>query len=723
MSAVETPSSAALDPGQALVVARERLGGPLVVAGNAGTGKTHALVQRALRLAEAPCGSIVLTAPSDPGIERLRARLRDGRAESGVACKSLGDLAFDVLGRRTLEAPPLERIDDVTASLHFERVGAGLFALEWTEFALDETDPEITGLHAPERFAAAAFRLIRKLRASLISPAEFRESGLRGATAFYAAPPNFANAALLAGTSARYHDSLRVAPQELERQRMREIDLVKVLTRLYESYVATLVARGCLTPTDAVYEAALALRDDGALRDRIRLDVGAILVDDSQDLTHAQLELVRGLAHDGLANATFAGDEAQSTRAFATGARGIDNVRAQATVQTLTIAYRAPARYAFRRATDVRDEARYVADDVRRLVGQGVPANRIAVVTRNLRTANDFVDALLARDVPVDLGGSASLYDLPPVADALAALWSASDPYRHDYLLRALQAPWLALSDASIATLCGDASEPQPLLFEVPGDAVARDGGRRWDRKRDVRLGRNVTRGDVDTLLDARARERLESYRGALRRWERAARDLDAYRLAGLVLHETVVSTAVDGARGRYERLLAARLLDDVAAFTERDPLASLGDYLEHVEVIAQAEDDLLAIAPRDEAAVRVLDVEYAKGESFDAVFVVDVRAGAWPRYYVPDAFLFLPKAGMIPKENVGDAQTLRTAKFTYALHRYGLAEKYYREDRRAFECATSRSGDYVSISVSGRATSGRTAPELFEELRTKHGR
>jgi superfamily I DNA/RNA helicase len=160
-----------------------------------------------------------------------------------------------------------------------------------------------------------------------------------------------------------------------------------------------------------------------------------------------------------------------------------------------------------------------------------------------------------------------------------------------------------------------------------------------------------------------------------------------------------------------------ARLLDEIDAFAGREPLGALEDYLSFAERAALGETDLLAVAPRPGDAVRVLDVEATKGAEFDAVFVVDARAGAWPRYYVPDAFLFMPSAGMIPKENVGDADAARTAKFTYALFRYKIKEKYVAEERRAFYCAATRARVRLTVSASGRATRGVGAPEFLEEL------
>jgi superfamily I DNA/RNA helicase len=665
-------------------------------------------------------------------------------APASIACETFGALGLSVLraARAADGLAPPEPIDDVRASQHFERAGARLFALEWTQFVDDEIDPEITGLRTPERFAAAAFRLIRKLRASLVSPEAFKALGLRGATKFYGQPPNFANPELLLYTGAKYRDSLRVTPLELERQHAREIDLVKILAELYATYVDELVAHGCFTPTDAVYEATLLLRERPASFAALERP-GAVFVDDAQDLTSGQLGLLEALFGGTLEPVTVAGDPNQATRGFATGGRGADVFRdardtielepARRSVAAITRvaeagldpatgsagASRGAAGDAVQtyRAQSARDEARVVAAEAGKLIAGGVAPGRIAVITRNLGCAHVYIDALLAHGIPVDVAGAASLYEFPAVLDALAALWSAADPFRHDFLLRNLEAPWLRLSDASIATLCGDAENPQPLLFELPEGERDDAPPARWDRRRDLRLGRNVTRGDVDGALPDEARERVRAFREARARWEAAARTLALPALARTILADSALATLGHDARGRFEAHLIARLIDEVDAFAAREPLGSLDDFLEWAERVARAEADLLAIAPRDPDALHVLDVEAAKGDEFEAVFVVDVRAGAWPRYYSPDAFLFMPGLGMIPKENVGDAEAARTAKFTYTLFRHQLREKYNAEERRAFYCAASRARKHLFVSAAGRASAGKAAPEILEEL------
>jgi len=742
---VQASLEAVLDSAQQTALLHPPAAGLLALTGPAASGKTVALVRRASQLGRELPLPVLLSAPSEGGVARLRTRLAAEDGRSPLVCTTLAEVAFTLLDEeRALEGrEPLDRIDDVRASQHFERIGAELFALEWTEFVTAEIDPEITGLRAPERFSAAAFRLIRKLRASLISPETFKAKGLRGATAFYGRPPNFASPDLLLDTAPKYRDSLRVTPAELARQHARELDLLKILTRLYESYVGTMVAHGCLTPVDAVYEATVLARSRPDVRERARRRYAAAFIDDAQDLGPAQIGLLEALFGERLATVTLAGDGAQSTRGFAAGGRGDETLKRAATTIRFERPYRdspdieqagrsildpserdagaarsVPGEHVqLYRGENGRESARFVAVEIARLIAGGVPPHEVAVITRNLDCAHTYVDALLARNLPVDVAGAASLYAYPVVVDALAALWSAVDPFRHEYLSRNLEAPWLNLSDASIAILCGDAADPQALLFELPeeDDDEARAG--RWDRKRDVRLGRNLTRGDVDAELPAEARERVVAFRAARARWEAAARTLPLAELARLILDESVLATLRDDARGRFESGLVARLLAGIDAYAGQEPLASLEDFLLHAEAVSGAEADLLSIELCDPGAVRVLDVEAAKGEHFDSVFLVDAQAGAWPRYYVPDAFLFMPSAGMIPKENVGDAAALRTAKFTYALSRYKLRDKYNAEERRSFYCAATRARRLLFVTASGRPTRGAAAPELYEEL------
>jgi len=228
----------------------------VILSGSGGSGKTTLLLQRAATSKTA----VLLTSPNEYALERLRSA-----APANATVMKLREIALLLLENHRKErgiSGELEIIDDVRAAMLFEETATPLLQLEWAEVIAAEIDPEIPGLRAPHRFLEAAFRLIRKLRDSLISPGQFLRTALTGATQFYAKPPNFAHAELLQYTKEQYRDSLDVSPAELQRQYAREADLAKVLAKLYSSYMERLVGKGCLSVRDAIAEAALLLNDD-----------------------------------------------------------------------------------------------------------------------------------------------------------------------------------------------------------------------------------------------------------------------------------------------------------------------------------------------------------------------------------------------------------------------------------------------------------------------------
>jgi superfamily I DNA/RNA helicase len=732
----------ALDRTQQAAVEHPLDDASVAITGPAGTGKSVALAMRAdrARAALRPGEVALVTAPGMQGVARLRATIGEAVSDPRVVCAPLGDVAFELLCEHRFEgerSADLDLIDDARAAEIFERAGAELFALEWTEFVSAEVDPEVTGMRVPERFAAAAFRLIRKLRIADISPAAFAAAGLRGATAFYGRPPNLMSLDLIERTPQKYRDSLLVDGAELARQREREIDLVKVIGRLYRTYLDLLVAGGCLTRVDALVEARALLERRADVRDRSRARFRYALVDDAQDLNEAEARFL-GEVFPALERVTLAGDPQQRTLGFAgKRAEGILDRASHAfaldeqhrSTPGIVVAARrilapngalvpnAPEVVLYR-ADDVEREAAFVALRVAEALASGTPPSEIAIITRSLRCCDTYVAALLERGIAVDPGGEGTPYGFAPIEDALAPLWALADPYRHDWLLRNLEAPWLRLSDATIATLCGEPADAQTLLFDVSNDAED-ERGRRWERHRSLRLGRNVVRGDRDGELSPESLERLRAFREARLRWAGLERRLDLAPLARAVFAETVLAATGHDARTRFAAAMVERLATEIERFARREPCASLLDFLLHAERSAESDDDLQRIEQVDRRAVALLDVEAAKGREFAHVFVVDVRAGAFPRYYVPDAFLFTPLHGMIPKENVGAAASAaRTAKFTYLQHRLDLRTKYNVEERRALYCAATRARVRLTISASGRATKGVAAPEMLEELR-----
>lgn len=716
--------------------------GLIAFTGPPASGKTEALVRRfrALIAADAALAdAAIVTAAREDGARALARRIG---AASGIAVRgaTLDALALELLRAHPLEtglALDLTLVDSLDAEEIFERAAEPLFSAEWSDWLGTEVDPEIAGLRMPDRFAAAALRLIRKLRDAGIDDEAFLQMALRGAAAFYANPPNLASPALVSATKDEHRASLTVDGSELDRQRRRELDLAKILARLYRAYVDELVRRGCLTASDALAEATRLIENRPAIARALRTRLRVALVDDAHDLSSAALRFLRALFGDALDGVAVAGDLDAATQTFA-GARP-DRIfgRAATTValgpgtlppQILAArravidgdpAYPIPPGDALRvlRAASREDEAAEIAERVGALLRAGTQPSRIAVLHRTLRTLAPYEDALLERDIPIALAGDPALFSRPDVLDALALLWTAVDPFRHVWTLRALQTPMLRLSDASLAILCGEPANPQPALFTLPENEAA--GERRWDRKRDLRLGTNVVRGERDDDLAPEARERLRAFRARRARWVAWVRATDVESAAHAIVEDGGLALPRPGetaARTRRRATLLARLIGLIGSYAARHPRNDLADALAYCERLAAAEGGPELVDERDDAVV-VGAIDRVLARRFDHVFLVDARAGAFPPYYVPDAFLFSPTYGMIPKDAAGDAPAARTAKFTWYEHQAKPRAAYVREQRRLFAQALCRADVTVTVSASGRPTRGVAAPEFASDL------
>ncbi len=714
--------------------------------GGPGSGKSTELISRAVACArQSGHAAIVLASPWAHGARALRERFASAAPsaiddDARYIGTTLERVALDVLadaGFASGLSLDLRVVEDGAAERLFARAARPLFSLDWEAIASAAVDPEIPGLRAPERFAAAALRLIHKLRDAAIDPDAFLGYALRGATAFYATPPNFANPALLFATKEEYRDSLRVDGAELERQRRREVDLAQALALVYRGYLAELAMRGVLTRADATVEAARVLDEIPALRERTRARIEYAFVDDGQDMSAGDVRFLEALFGSDLSGVVVAGDPDQATRTFA-GARP-ERLFQRASVRTMTCAenetlapeirtaadairdratparHLAPERVAVHRAPDKIAEAIFVANRVAAFIANGTAPEEIAVLGRTLRTSAPFEDALVAANVRVAYAGDLDLMQRADVLDGLAVLWTIADPFRHDHLLRALQLPTLRLADATLALLCGEPPDPQALLFDVPGETP--DANRRWDRRRDVRLATNFLRGDRDRELGEDARARIVAFRSRRAAWA-SMRDASAVVLARRAFAESGLRTRDprenDATFARRQTLLDL-VIERIDATERRDPTRTLHDVLTTFEALAADAEPWSDT--RCAGAVTVGAIEAVKGAFFAHVCVTDVRAGAFPPYYVPDAFLFSPKYGMIPKDNVGDARASRTAKFTWYAGTAKLTENYGKEARRLLYCGITRATASVLVSASGRATRGASAPEFVAEL------
>jgi superfamily I DNA/RNA helicase len=728
----------------------------ILITGPVASGKSDALAKRyaALIAANGLAPEATLVASSHPdGARDLAARIAarlDDAAQAAFACAPFTGITLDALALAIVAdgalagglAPDIELLDGDEIEEIFERAAAPLFSADWAEYLGADIDPEISGLRTPDRFAAAVLRLIVKLRDAGISPETMLVQALRGAASFYSKPPNFADPGLLLATKDDYRSSLLVSPAELERQHRREIDLAKIVAKLYRSYVDELVRHGALTAGDAVAEATRLLGEAPPLAATYRERLAFAVVDDAHDLRNGEVRLLQALFGPKLRTVTFAGTLQSAIHGFAGARADVTLKLATATIElpagatvppaiaacaaaiatgSVTLQAGAPDAVRVHRASDREGEIVFVAQSVSVLIAGGTPAARIAVVHRTARCLAAYEDALVDAGVDVALHGDIDLLARPQAGDALAALWVAVDPYRHAWLLRMLELPMLALGDLTLGVLCGEPANPQALLFPLP--VTEPEGDRRWDRRRDVRLAMNVLRGERDADLTPLARERIVAFRERRSAWAAHARDAGT-GAARAILQDAGLYAARPGetaARAARRAFIVDAVLALIDRYERRHPGGALEDALEMLARIAPAERGPLVRGGG--SGVFVGSIDRIGPRRFDHVFVVDARAGSFPPYYVPDAFLFSPTHGMVPKDAAGDAPAGRTAKFTWYSHQTKLNVAYAREHRRLLALAMVRADVSVTVSASGRPTRGVGAPEFAAELQAMLGR
>ncbi|MBV9148666.1 MAG: ATP-dependent helicase [Candidatus Eremiobacteraeota bacterium] len=679
-----------------------------IICGPAGSGKTQTLAARA---------------------QRIDGTLLSAAASSDLA--GIEALALDFLRSTGERDSPFELIDDIEASIIFEQAAEPLFALEWAEVIEAEIDPELAGLRAPQHFLENAFRLIQRLRESCIEPDQFLEISLKGATSFYAQPPNLAHPDLLYYTKDAYRGSLQVDRAELQRQHRREVDLAKVLHKLYQAYLELLAKKRVLTAADAIAEATRRLK---AVPPTAQED--SLLIDDAQELKWSEIAFLQALRGDTLQGVTLCGDR-ESTLGLFAGARPDRVFTLRGERFELTTQYRCAAAIeraarhvsaapdsrplpaqrgsiAIYRGPTKADEAQFIAAHVNELL-RSVAARDIALIFRSVANVFEYEAALLAKGIDVQVAGDLNIFTVPDVVDALALLWNVNNPFAHEWLLRTLSGPAFNLSDATLIALCTEPGTPQTALFAA--DEVPPEAERQPDLRRKLRLGWNVVRGDQDDALSPPARERVREFRALREQW---LHDLESLSLPDLTRKIFAEGLAARGnpqsARAKSQQRNIQRLLRRIDDYAVRYPSASLAEFLDYA--LLRAESTLESCEEeREDGAIKVLSTGAVVGREFDHVIIGNVRAGSFPRWYVPDAFLFSPSLGMIAKENVGDVQAARTAKFTYYMFQKKTRDRYNKEERRAFAYALRRARRSTLVTASGRATRGATTPEFLNEL------
>jgi len=590
--------------------------GPLLITGEAGSGRTTVLAHRHAWLASGAgaAGRILSIAPTPSAADAMRGRLFElvKPPYDELRVRTFGSLCVELLRDEAAEAG----LDpDFVPVAPAERVALLLESLG----ELTLRHHQIRGNPAP--LLAAFVSRIDRLKQEMVTPQELT-----------------AHAEQRLAAAASGDDAARTAAT-----REREF------AQLYADHDRLLEARGALDNGDLVVRAFRLLYERPHVRGRVAARLDAVLVDDHQDANFAESALLSLLCEEGR-QVTVAGDPAQAiVRAGANASKRLDDfVRAfpEASTVSLEGSHRCPGRVLaaargalgepatpspegsvrFWRCASERAQAQAAAAVAATLIDAGTTPSRIGMLLDSTAREGAIVcSALEERALGFRLHGSAAYFQRAEVRDVLAWLRLLADPADSGAAVRTLARPPVGLHSVDIARLTQLARRRK---LEMPSAvAAALEGPQLTPEGRD------------------RAQTFLRLYRPAAAAFEDRRPDAFVLRLIERVgiRRQQVFATQAD----TVERLRNIAVLPELAtAFMRREPDATPRDFARYLRAVADSGLEWEEVAaPAREEAVQVMDLETARGREFDHVFVLsaggeDGAADGGREPFVPTALL-----------------------------------------------------------------------------------
>ena len=259
----------------------------------------------------------------------------------------------------------------------------------------------------------------------------------------------------------------------------------------------------------------------------------------------------------------------------------------------------------YRQTYDEKDEARFVADEMRRLADGGRKLKDMAVLTRTNVQARPFEEAFISHGIAYRMLGQTRYYDRKEVKDMLSYMSLVANPRDDVALLRVINEPRRGLGEKSVAALAAAA------------------------RLRGVSILELLSEGEESIPLSGKAAQAAAEFAAVISGFSGIYEQMKVSDFYDELLAKTGYIKALEERgtvedEGRIENLLEFR--SAIIESEAEDEELTLAAFLEKTALMSDVDN-----YDRNADAAIVMTLHSAKGLEFPVVFMPGMEEGLFP--------------------------------------------------------------------------------------------
>ena len=249
---------------------------------------------------------------------------------------------------------------------------------------------------------------------------------------------------------------------------------------------------------------------------------------------------------------------------------------------------------AYYKAFDQDDESKFVVDEIKKLIDNGVNPNDICVLYRANAQSRGIEEAFLTSNISYNIVGSYAFYNRKEIKDLIAYLKLIYNNKDDVSLLRIINYPKRGIGNKSIENLAIKANNDNKSLYEV------------------------IT--DGKELL----------FKNLIEELKEEEKKLSLTQFIDVVLNKSGIKNDLESEKSleadiRLENLEEFKSITKV--FEDNEGLATLGDFLEQLSLVSDVSEQ----KDNTDDKVTLMTMHAVKGLEFDYVFVVGFEEGLFP--------------------------------------------------------------------------------------------